>query len=313
MDPPSIEPFLHMGEAIQFARYVVLAAYTVHVYEWLICFVDEYLYIHKARWTSVKVAYLICRYFPLFVFPVHLWAWMGDHTVSVCAKVVKPLFPMLALFPSFAQAVFVIRTYAFTGRRKVILAFLAACWTALLITILWIYITKFTLIDDWLNLVGPSGCFAADESASTHVAFSHPTLQANAVYLICSFIFELLMTAMVFIHCIRYRSMRGRLGKSFVVHGLMAFVVLSALNLATAIAFLSPEPRDDTMNIMNVLGSDLIACRLILMLRRQVNPTATTEDRKRSRLVRDAFGRLEVMENVVIEPSDQNKVIEHWD
>jgi hypothetical protein len=302
-----------MGEAIQIVRYVAVAAYAIHVYEWLICFSDEYLYIHKARWTSVKAAYLICRYFPLFVWPVYLWAWVGDHTASVCAIVVKPLFPMLAFFPAFAQAVFVIRTYAFTGRSKFILAFLVACWSAILGTILWVYTTKFSLIDDWINLVGPSGCFAANKTASTHVAFSHTTLEANAVYLICSFVFELLMTAIVFFHCIRYRSMRGRLGKSFVVHGLMAFVILSATNLATAIAFLSPDPKWDSMNIMNSLLSDLIACRLILMLRRQVNPSATIQDRKRSRLVRDAIGRLEVMENVAIEASRQNQVIEGWD
>jgi hypothetical protein len=93
----------------------------------------------------------------------------------------------------------------------------------------------------------------------------------------------------------------------------MAFLVLSATSLATAIAYLSPDPNWDSMIILHVILSDIIACRLILMLRRQVNPTPTTQDRKRSRLVRDAIGRLEVLENIAIEASDQNQVIEGWD
>jgi len=45
-----------------------------------------------------------------------------------------------------------------------------------------------------------------------------------------------------------------------------------------------------------------------------VNPTATRQDRKRSQIVRDAIGRLEVMENVAIDDaSDQNQAIERWD
>jgi len=213
----------------------------------------------------------------------------------------------------FGQAVFIIRTYAFTGRRKSLLAFLVACSIALLGTKLWIYIAKYTWVAEWHSFIGDTGCFATDRSESP-AAFAQQSLKANAVFQLCLLIFDLFMTAVVAIHSIRFPALWGPLAKAFVVHGLMAFFVLSALSLVMAIAFLSRDPKWATVSILYILLSDVIACRLILMFRKQVNPSATTQDREFSRLVQDAIVRLEARENVVIDDaaSDHNHAIESW-
>lgn len=65
--------------------------------------------IHKAphRWTAVKGAYLVCRYYPIIVFPFQLWAWLGDHTYGVCSNALTPLYvtllPLVSFVPPFVR------------------------------------------------------------------------------------------------------------------------------------------------------------------------------------------------------------------
>jgi len=179
-----IMPFIVQGSfAVLLARYMIIVAYTIQVYDWLLCLSDEYLSIHKARWTSVKVAYLFCRYYPLCVFPMHIWAWVSNHPLSVCTKVWKPLLVLMAMCPMSAQAVFIMRTYAFAGRNKLILAFLVACWIALFVAILWIPLAKFSLIDEFHILFGDAPCFASKDSRNGDKnPWAHGSLNENAIF-----------------------------------------------------------------------------------------------------------------------------------
>jgi len=307
---------LKAGFGIQSARYMLVAAYALGVWEWVLCFSDEYLYVLKARWSSVKVFYLFCRYFPLTVFPFQIWAFVGNHKLSVCKKVMRPAFVLLCIFPMSAQAVFVIRTYAFTGRNKFILAFLVACWIGLCVTIFWVMITRFTLFDEWHLFFGDSGCFGvADKSGE--VSWAHPSLIGNAVFHLCTFCLDTFMTVLVLIQCVRFRSLWGPLGKAFLSQGLAAYVILSVMNLVLAVAYLGPDRNLDSMANLHVIFSDIIACRLILLLRlRAAPPTQTMEDRKNSELVRNAIGRIEAAAESEVtddDESDHNVRIENWD
>jgi len=289
--------------SVQFARQIAVAAYALQVYEWLICFSDEYLYVHKARWTSLKLAYLLCRYFPLFFFPAYIWLYVGNHPLSVCAKVLCPLHIFHAFFPLFAQPVIMIRTYAFTGRNKFILAFLVACWIAIVGCILWIESKAKKPLVELHLLFGDTACFPSGGDKMRIPL---------ALYHLGVFFFDFLMTAIVFIHCIRFRTLWGPLGKAFVVQGLIAFVAMSALNLAIAVMFFNPVRTWQGLSICGGIASDIIACRLILTLRRRGDPAATTQVRNDSQLIQDALGRLSAAENIAVD-ADRNQPIEGWD
>jgi hypothetical protein len=61
------------------------------------------LQIHQARWTSAKVAYLCCRYYPLLVYPLYMWAWLGNHPAKLCIESAHPLYSFLVPFVSLVS------------------------------------------------------------------------------------------------------------------------------------------------------------------------------------------------------------------
>jgi len=218
---------------------------------------------------------------------------------------------LMSVCPMSAQAVFIMRTYAFAGRNKLILAFLVACWIALFVAILWIPLAKFSLIDEFHILFGDAPCFASKDSRNGDKnPWAHGSLNENAIFFfLCTFLFDSLMTVIVFIQCIRFRGMWGQVGKAFVAQGLIAYLMLSALVLTTTMAFFGSSRGLDSVVFVQTLVSDVIACRLILMLR-QVDPT----HRARTETLRDAVDRLDATGNIISDYATTNpKPIELWD
>jgi len=293
---------------IEFSRYMTMAAYAVAIYEWVECSREEYIYVHKARQTSVKFAYLLCRYIPLLLWPVYLWALLGDHHVSVCAKWAQPLYIVLILPIALAQVVFIIRTYAFTGHNKLVLTVLVVLWSALLGASLWKQYDRWAVDPDWQQLIGDFPCFGKDRRVT-----SVTRDQIHAVFKLATFLLDSVMMAIVFIHCFHYRSMWGPLGKVFVAQGLIAYVMLSALHLATAITLFKPNSRVQGVCFLGPNLSCVIACRLILMLKRRADPTATTQVRNQSLQIRKQIrDELVYPESPITDDTASGPPIEHW-
>jgi len=314
MDAQVIDGFF----ATKFCSYVTVAAYAIQVYDWLICFNDERLYVHKARWTTVKISFLICRYLPLFLWPFYIWGWALPHHVSVCAKVVQPLYVLLVFPTMAAQVVLIIRTYAFAGHNKLIFILLAAIWIAMFGAQLWKQITRWSVVHEWQDLIGDFPCFAWDRrtTASGVGVYSR---HIHAMFKLYTFLFDTLMMAIVFIRCVRFRTIWGPLAKVFVAQGLIAYVMMSALHLATTVILFNPHSRlyDGICFLPPVLGC-VIACRLILMLRRRTDPNTTTEARNQSKALQDAIVQLELagLKNANSDSDDTEsdpQPIEHWD
>ncbi|KAF8644415.1 hypothetical protein AX16_008475 [Volvariella volvacea WC 439] len=269
--------------------------------------------IHKARWTSIKIAYLICRYYPILAFPFYLWAWLGDYPRETCEKVVHPLYGMMVVFSLSAQVVILIRSWAFAGRNPIILGMLVTCFIILAGAEIWLFGTNFVVVKELYLLLGDSACFANDGLAQAGGPYEYlsafPTAVSSPVsdsprdddvdslqiIMLGAFFFDLLMMLIVIVYCIRIRSVRGRLGKTFLFQGFSGFVVISSLNLMTACLYFSPNRQWDGLGLPIIaILPDVIACRLILALRKRVNPTASAVERKHSKVVRDAFQSLEL-------------------
>jgi len=307
--PPPIGVVIEAMGVVQKYRYMLVALYVVQVYDWLICFNDEYLHVHKARWTSVKIAFLTCRYFPLLIWPYHIWGVVGDHPREVCVKVAHSMwitFPFLALPP---VVVFVIRAYAFTGRKKIVLAVLMSGWIALFISYLWINIAQYTIIMEFQKLFQRNtACVASrpvDANVTAHVADS------LAIYQTCQLVFDSLVVALVITHCIRFRIMMGALGRSFVFQTLMSYGALLVVHVLFLYAQVSPDRKGDFVYASAFIIPNVMACRLILTLRRQVNPSPTEDDRLNSQMVRDAIAGLPLTK--VDDAAHDNQLIESWD
>jgi hypothetical protein len=220
---------------------------------------------------------------------------------------------MMAVLPMISQGIFIIRTYAFTGRSKSVGVFLVASWITLFVIYFWILISKYTFGGGLNQLFGDTACIVEESSlAPTGLRFS-----AIAVFSLATFFFDTLLTVMVFIRCLRFRTMWGPLGKAFVSQGLMAYVMLSAIDLAVAVVYLMPEQAHDGIAILRNPASCIIACRLILKFRRRADPSDM--DRDDSQLLRNAIGRVNA--NVVTQdakkdhngPIGHSRPTGHWD
>ncbi|KDQ62513.1 hypothetical protein JAAARDRAFT_462613 [Jaapia argillacea MUCL 33604] len=275
-------------------RYGITAVYAVQVYEWLIAFDEEWEHIHQRRWTSVKMAYLFCRYWPLCVFPFHMWAWLGDHEQQTCAGIVRVLYALLIPCPLAAQAVMLLRAVAFTGRNSVVLGILGFGYSILTVLQIWIFGTHFVLVEEVFQEFGRSGCFANDKIAQEHIFIKQVALPTAGLFL-AVFLFDVLSIGSIVVHYLRRRSLQIDLGKLFIEQGIAAFVVISVINILSAASYM-----DSTRVYMGMtlpaafIIPDIIACRLILTLRRRASRTEFDELQLQSLVVREAVAALEM-------------------
>jgi len=122
------------------------------------------------------------------------------------------------------------------------------------------------------------------------------------------------MTAIVFIHCIRHRTTWGPLGQAFLRQGLVAYVMVSSLDLIGAVVLLMPDKQKNGIAVLRTPTNCVIACRLILMFRRRADPTATTQLQNESKNAQDQIDQLAAEQYLADDSSSDRKgPIEGWD
>jgi len=147
----------------------------------------------------MKILYILCRYYPFFVWILISWAYVGNHSWDVCSRVVHPVHALLApcvsvFFPAETRdrfldtirysnlfhrvrriiatasmpfdltitfiAVMVMRAYAFAGRKLSVKILLGTCYAALLALDIWVFCGPLeTLPQLFYIFVRGSGCF----------------------------------------------------------------------------------------------------------------------------------------------------------
>jgi hypothetical protein len=107
----AIQLLIQAKQSIVETRYVIAALLALQLYEWFVGLEDEVRLVHRARWTLIKVLYGLCRYYPLLLWIILIWAYVPDHTREVCDKVVVPVNALLAPCQIFAQGERPIRCY----------------------------------------------------------------------------------------------------------------------------------------------------------------------------------------------------------
>ncbi|KAJ6561110.1 hypothetical protein DFH09DRAFT_503168 [Mycena vulgaris] len=218
-------PLVAAWNSIESTRSGVIAVYCLTIYEWLEGLPREIELIHSSKWNSIKLSYLICRYYALFAWPLVLFAYVGNHTPQTCAKWMYPVNIVLLPMQFFARGVMLMRAYAFTGRNK---------------------------------------------SASVFMDF--------------------VSLSVIVIDCVQRRSMRGSLGRTFLGQGLFAFAVVFIVHFLSLGTYYNPHAFHNGVGLPYILIiSNIMACRLILDLRRKAVPTETELLRQHSLLIENAL------------------------
>jgi len=292
---PTLDLIFSALHSVTVGRYCIAAAYTILFYDWIISLDHEIALIYPAPWNAVKIAYLFCRYYPLAVSPFHLWGFIGDHTEGVCNVSYHALYACMMPTTLSAQFILMLRSYAFTGRRRPILVALSISFFSLVGYVVWV-ISKQLSLTALFMITERSGCFATSNQLGPGAVQSIGAYQLGIISALTTF-FDCLNVFLVIRHCIRQRSTLGPLGQSFLKQGVLVYVIMTALNALTMGTFFSSHLLTQGLGswFAYILPSAL-SCRLVILLRRKARPTETELHIQYSHMINEA------LEMIAVEP-----------
>ncbi|KAH6915795.1 hypothetical protein BKA70DRAFT_1556378 [Coprinopsis sp. MPI-PUGE-AT-0042] len=273
--------------SIREARYAMAAMYGLQLHELILSMGKEIRLIHRSRWTSVKLAYLLCRYYVLLLWPVILWSYLPAHSFELCQRSTKAINIVLAPCQVFPQAVMAMRAFAFSGRDKRALTVLGLSFTALVITEIWAWCLRVDLLPEVFYVVlrgtDLTGCFPN---------WGGPVMGVRiGISMLGAVLMDMISLVVVLFFCKKKSDTRGSsLGRYFVNQGLWAFVSVTVVNAVAAIMFFRPPSFSIGIGLpLALVVPNIVACRVILQLRRRVVPSDTEIERLHSYIVHRAF------------------------
>ncbi|KAF7317838.1 hypothetical protein MKEN_00871700 [Mycena kentingensis (nom. inval.)] len=294
----TMEELVQSVDAIRASRVGVIAAYCITVYEWLDGLPAEVELIHPSRWSSVKIAYLLCRYYPLLVWAPLLYAYLPDHSAETCHDLTHIVNALLVPLQVSAPGVMLMRAYAFAGRHIPILSLLLVFYLVLIALNIWFLCFDISPVPDMVyTLLGGTGCFPD---------YSQGQGGMRLVIALCaSTLMDLISLTVIAIYCLRTHSTRGTLGR------LSAFIFISAIHAATLVVYFRTEGAHNGIGLPYALTlSNIVACRLVLDLRRKALPTETEIRQLHSQIVDHDLWLIEEPADPDPRPSSRQPL--HW-
>lgn len=270
-------------EIIIEGRYAIVAVSSLQLYEWFAAISMEVELVHGSRWSSVKIAYLLCRYYPLLLWPLVMMAYAGSYTWQACTRLGPAVYILLGPCQLFPQAVMLMRAYAFSGRDRRILVLLLTCYAGLVAVDIWSFCTHITVLPEIVYmLLGKTGCYPYFGKGFMGFRIGYSMVAATSM--------DLISLTIVLVHCVRTRTQEISLARYFVNQGLVSFGLALAVNIGAAGFFFNQKSPHNGLGLPFVLVvSNIIACRVILDLRRKVSPTDSELAYQHSHLVREAL------------------------
>ncbi|KAH9053978.1 hypothetical protein EDB83DRAFT_2521574 [Lactarius deliciosus] len=247
---------------LNIGRYSLVSAYVVCFYDWIISLDQEVAFIYPAPWNVVKAAYLFCRYYPLAVAPFHFWGLFADHEQRVCESYYRVLFACTVPTILSAQFIMMLRTYAFSGRNKIVLAVLSITILGLFGAIIWVIGEHLTL-SLFFIVVKRTGCFPISDQPDFVLVQGAGAVQGGT-------------SPFVYYYHLGTISVRRCLSLVITSAELGFYQIITAFF--------------DGLNMIIVFRS----CRLVLMLRRKASPTETELRIEYSHMVNEALEMITV-------------------
>ncbi|KAG6829723.1 hypothetical protein H0H92_003682 [Tricholoma furcatifolium] len=210
-------------------------------------------------------------------------AYCGTWSWSVCERFAPPVHILFMPCQLLPQAVMLMRAYAFSGRDTRILALLLACYAGLFSVDVWSFCTNIsTLPEIVFILLDGTGCYPYYGKGYMGFRVGYSMLAATLM--------DLISLIIVLAQCLRKTNSGLALARYFLKQGLISFGLVIAVNLIAAGLFFDQSSPNNGLGLPFVMTvSNLIACRVILGLRRKVSPSDEQIDARNSVLVREAF------------------------
>ncbi|KAJ7159672.1 hypothetical protein C8R46DRAFT_1108831 [Mycena filopes] len=107
----------------------------VKVFDYCITFNLEYTLIWPSRWSLTKILYVLSRYPAFFDVPLVLYYLTPTVSLEHCAQLNTAIAAGNVFGIAVAEAIFVLRTYALSGRRRKILYIFGGIYTACVLAV----------------------------------------------------------------------------------------------------------------------------------------------------------------------------------
>ncbi|KZW03055.1 hypothetical protein EXIGLDRAFT_828814 [Exidia glandulosa HHB12029] len=257
MDPSELIDAAYFG---QVTRWNHVAAYSLMVYDWLLCYDVEYKFIFESKFSLAKLAYLLCRYYFLLSHPISLWVQFYVSDPTLCQHVYN--LPIFLGVPNliFTEAILILRTYAFTGGKKAVLVSLSICLVVPVVYQVWVGTAS-------AMMPGGHGCFPVDVGKARHLS---GTFLSMVLY-------DVLITVVFFGYAFRVLNfelgLATPLTKLFMREGFVYFVCITAINIANSILNFQSNGALGTVGVpMSLSLPSVLCCRLVLNLRHFADP-----------------------------------------
>lgn len=285
---PTLELVYGAFRALAAGRYSLSAAYTVLFYDWIISLDKEVAFIYPAPWNAGKIAYLFCRYYPLAVAPFIFWGFLGNHERDVCQSHYHALYACVMPTMLSAQFILMLRSYAFSGRRRLILLALSISFLSLVGYVVWVVSKELSLTA--LFIIDKStACFATSNQPKAGILRVVGAYQLGVISVLNA-TFDCLNMIIVIWHCVRQRSTLGPLGQSFLKQGVLVYVTMTAMNALTMGMYFTKRLLFQAQGSwFAYIVPSALACRLVLLLRRKASPTETELHIQYSNMVDEAL------------------------
>ncbi|KAI0317395.1 hypothetical protein OF83DRAFT_1083633 [Amylostereum chailletii] len=258
-----------MPETIESLSYFVFitqvhfcSMYAVLVWDWITSIRKEYDFIWKSKWTPIKGLYLFCRYWLLIVMPYVLWCYTVNHSWETCLKVYKSPVALAMWNQVGAELVLLLRTYAFFGRNKMMLAAMLTALGGIIGYQLWVDTSRMPplpFLDQSPNPKGP--CLPMSRPGEAHLLG----------FFVAPLAFDSVVTALTVGKAL---LMHRRLGPSspviqvFLREGVFYYILIAGANLINGIFYFQRRAAMSAIMIpLSIMLSPLLACRLILDIR----------------------------------------------
>ncbi|KZV83461.1 hypothetical protein EXIGLDRAFT_842940 [Exidia glandulosa HHB12029] len=264
----------------QVTRYTHVASYLVVLYDWFLCLDEETKLVFTEGVSRAKVAYAFCRYWPILTYPVILWVQGIDHDRSVCEKIFR--IPMLIAIPNvsswhfpstfrgseadvnrattkFASAasILILRIYAFTGANRFVALFLMATFLGVIGYQAWVGAVEAVLIP-----MG-NGCYPVNGSNEKWLSG----------YFIAALLWDCIATLVFLVYALKMKMKwadTSKMTRIFIREGAGYFLAISIINIINGAFNLGPTVlMSGTMVPMGMLLPNILACRLVINLRRK--------------------------------------------
>jgi len=215
---PTEQLLVQVLHLLAVGRYCIVAAYAICFYDWITSLDQEVAFIYPAPWNAVKCAYIFCRYYPLAIASFHFWGLIGNHERQVCESYYHALYACTIPTTLSSQIILMLRTYAFTGRKKPILVALLITFFSLFGGAVWVMSEQLSLSALFI-IDERTGCFATSDQPVFGVVRPVGAYHLGLISLLSTF-FDCLNMILVVRHCVLQRGTFGPLGQSFLRQGM---------------------------------------------------------------------------------------------